>query len=67
MTLDSTIRERVVFIGGKVGGVDCPNCQFRGDDVALDAYMTSSVTCPDCGTTILTEEQRAELRQAHKL
>lgn len=67
MTLDSTIRERVVFIGGKVGGVDCPDCQFHGDDVDLDGYTVSSITCPDCGATILTEEQRSELRHAHKL
>lgn len=67
MTLEDTIRERVVFLGGKVSGVDCPNCEYSGRESDLDAHRFTSVTCPVCGATILTEAQKSTLRQAEKL
>lgn len=67
MTLDNSIRERVVFLGGKVSDVDCPNCAYTGRESDLDAHRFTNVTCPDCGTTILTEAQKSTLRQAGKL
>lgn len=53
VSLNGEICDRVVLVGGKVSGVDCPNCQFDGGD--LDTYSTESVTCPECGATVLTE------------
>lgn len=67
MTLDDSIRQRVVFFGGKVSGVDCPNCEYTGRESDLDAHRFTSVTCPNCGTTILTDAQKSALRQAGKL
>lgn len=67
MSLDDTIRERVVFLGGKAAGVECPNCQYRGRDVDLDVHTFTNVTCPECGATVLTEDEKAQLRQADKL
>lgn len=67
MPLDESIRDRVIFLAGKVGGVDCPNCEFKGRNVDLDAVTITNITCPECGTTILTEDQKLQLRQADKL
>lgn len=67
MPLDDTIRDRVIFLAGKVTGVDCPNCEFRSRDVELDAITITNTTCPECNTTILTEDQKSQLRQAGKL
>lgn len=66
MPLDDSIRDRVLFLGGKAAGVSCPNCQFTTREVDLDAHSLSDVTCPECGTTILSKEQQAQLRQADK-
>ncbi|WP_167837349.1 hypothetical protein [Halosimplex halophilum] len=55
------------MVGGKVSGLDCPKCQFDGSDLDLDAYSIEAITCPDCGATILTEDQKAQLRQSGKL
>lgn len=67
MSLDDTIRERVIFLGGKAAGVKCPQCEFRSRDVELDAVRLTATTCPDCGATVLTEDDQAQLRQADKL
>lgn len=67
MPLDDTLRERVVFLGGKATGVECPDCEFRSRDVSLSPHDVREVTCPDCGTTILTESQLSQLRQSGKL
>lgn len=67
MPLDDVLRERVVFLGGKVSGVDCPNCEFRSRDVDLSPHNTRDVTCPECGATILTEAQMFQLRESGKL
>ncbi|MFC7195065.1 hypothetical protein ACFQL4_11005 [Halosimplex aquaticum] len=63
--LNSEIRDRVVLVGGKVSGVDCPDCQFDGGE--FDTYSTESIVCPECGTTILTADQKSQLRQSGKL
>lgn len=65
--LDDEVRERVIFLGGIVAGVDCPECSFRSRDIELDVHSLTSIDCPECSTTILTEEQRAQLRKAGKL
>lgn len=65
--VDDSVRERVVLVAGKVAGVDCPNCQYESRDTDVAAFETSSVTCPECGTTILTTDGRTALRQAGKL
>lgn len=67
MPLDDVLRERVVFFGGKVGGVDCPDCEFRSRDVDLSPHDIRDVNCPECGATILTEEQLFQLRESGKL
>ena len=67
MPLDETIRDRVIFLAGKAAGVDCPNCEYRSRDVELDAVRLTNTTCPECGMTILTEDQNAQLQQAGKL
>lgn len=67
VTLDSSIRDRVVFLGGKVAGVICPHCGYTGRDADLDAHRFGAVDCPACETTILTEPEKSELRQADKL
>lgn len=67
MTLDDTVRARVIWLGGKAAGVDCPDCEYRSRDVELDTHTLEAISCPDCGTTILTESQRGQLRQAGKL
>lgn len=67
MPLDDSVRERVVLFGGKVAGVDCPHCEYRSLDSDLDAHAFDKVSCPECDSPILTEEQKAELRQAGKL
>ncbi|GGL68466.1 hypothetical protein [Halocalculus aciditolerans] len=66
MALDG-IRERVVFLGGKAVGVDCPHCSFAGRDAPLDPGVFDAVTCPECGGVVLTEAEKAELRRAGKL
>lgn len=65
--LDDSIRENVLFVGGKVTGVNCPECAFESRDVGIDAHKLTDFTCPDCNATILTEEQKSDLRQANKL
>jgi len=57
----------MIFLGGKAAGVDCPNCDFRSRDIELDPVGITNVTCPECDATILTEDQKAQLRQAGKL
>lgn len=65
--MDDSIRDRVVFLGGKAAGVDCPDCELKTIDIDLDASESTDVTCPECGTTILSEDEKAQLRQAGKL
>lgn len=65
--MDDSIRDRVILVGGIVAGVDCPDCEFESREIALDEYSISEVVCPDCGATILTEDQKSQLRQAGKL
>lgn len=67
MSFEDPIRENVLFVGGKAAGVTCPECGFESRDVGLEPHTFSEVTCPECDITILTEEQKSELRQAHKL
>lgn len=67
MSLDDSIREKVVFVGGKVGGVQCPECGCKRRDVSIEPHTFTDVTCPECGATILSEDQKSELRQAQKL
>lgn len=66
MTLDDSVRDRLILVGGKVAGVDCPNCPFKSRDLELDPLSFIPVSCPECGTTIITEEEKSELRRAHK-
>lgn len=66
MAIDSGVRERVVFLGGKAAGIDCPECELRTCDVDIDGHSLTEVTCPDCGATVLTEEQKAQLRRGDK-
>lgn len=61
------VSDRVIILGGMVAGVDCPNCEFRSRDIELDAQRITSVSCPECDATILTEDQKSQLRQAGKL
>lgn len=65
--LSDAIRERVVFLGGKVSEVSCPDCAYSGREADLDAHRYTDIECPECGSTILTEKQKAELRRAGKL
>lgn len=67
VTLDDGIRDNVILVGGKVAGIDCPDCQYSSRDADLDAHSLAAVTCPDCGATVLTEDQKSQLRQAGKL
>lgn len=67
MTFDSTIYDRVVFVGGKVSGIDCPECDFETRETEIESHSLSPVTCPNCGATILSTDQKSTLRQAHKL
>lgn len=67
VSLDDATRENVLFVGGKVTGVSCPACEFESRDIDIEAHTLSDVTCPQCEATILTEEQKSDLRRAHKL
>lgn len=67
MSLDKSIRERVLFVGGKVTGVTCPECGFESRDVDLPVHTFTDVTCPECDATTLTEEQKSALRRTNKL
>lgn len=67
MGLDDGIRDRVVLRGGKVAGVDCPECQFTSNDVDIEPFSSANVVCPECGTTILEESDKRQLQSAHKL
>lgn len=67
MSLDDGIRERVILLGGKVAGVDCPHCEFTSRDIDLAPFATTDVDCPECGATILTESEKQQLQSAHKL
>lgn len=66
MSLDDTIRRKVLFAGGKVTGVSCPDCRYESRDVEIDAYTSEEVICPECDGTILTRDQKATLRDARK-
>lgn len=66
MTIDSSVRDRVIFLGGKAAGIDCPECNLRSRDVYIDGHSLAEVTCPDCGATVLTEEQKAQLQRGDK-
>jgi ribosomal protein S27E len=65
--LDSELRDRVRLLGGKVAGVDCPECEYRSTERTFDAHTQEPVDCPDCGRTILTVEEKGQLRRAGKL
>lgn len=67
MALDDDIQNSVILIGGIVAGVDCPECEFASRDVNFESHSIDEVTCPDCGATILTEDQRSQLRRTGKL
>lgn len=67
VALDDDIRNGLILLGGKVAGVDCPDCEFKSREMDIAAHTVTNVSCPDCGTTILTEEQKSELRRAGKL
>lgn len=67
MSLDAEIRDRVVLSGGKVVGVDCPDCPFESHDVDVTPFASTDVACPDCGATILTEDDKLQLVRANKL
>lgn len=67
VALDDSIRDRVIQFGGQVVGVDCPGCEFESRDFDLDAHRITDVACPNCGETILTEDEKSELRRAGKL
>lgn len=66
MELDDTLRERLILVGGKVAGAECPNCGFYGRDVDFESHTTEGVNCPDCGTPLLTAEEKSQLRRANK-
>lgn len=65
--LDEEIRDRVILIGGKVSGVDCPHCEFRSREVELSSSTVREIRCPECSGNVLTEDQMSQLRQADKL
>lgn len=67
MPLDDDLWERVVFIGGKVSKVTCPDCDYSGREPNLDPHRFTAIDCPECGATILTEGEKSSLRQADKL
>lgn len=67
MGLGDEIRARVLLVGGKVTGVDCPACSFESRSVEPDPFDSSDLVCPDCGRTILTGEQKRQLQRANKL
>lgn len=67
MPVDDQIRQRVVFLGGKVSGVACPECGARNRDIDLSAHNIRDVACPNCGATVLSEAEMSALRQAGKL
>lgn len=67
MELDEDIKTNLIMRGGKVAGINCPNCEFESRDVELAAHAITDVTCPDCGTRVLTEDQKTRLRRADKL
>lgn len=67
MQLDDDIRERVTLLAGKATGVDCPNCGYQSRDVDLEAHRMEDVVCPDCGETVLSADEKAQLRRAGKL
>lgn len=66
MAIDPSVRDRVVFLGGKAAGIDCPECDLRSREVDIDGHSLTGVTCPECGATVLTEEQKAQLRRGDK-
>lgn len=67
MVDDDDFRDRVIVLGGKVAGVDCPECEFDGRDVEIDSHTAAAVHCPNCGTTLLTADQKTRLRRNNKL
>lgn len=67
MTLSERTQDRLMLFGGKVGGIDCPNCQFESRDIELKPHSTAEIKCPECGRTILTEDAIAQLQHDHKL
>lgn len=67
MVLNDEIRDRIILVGGKVGGVDCPACQFNSREINPDPFSDVDLTCPECGTVILTEGEKRQLQSAHKL
>lgn len=67
MEFDDGIRDRVILLGGEVAGVDCPDCEFDGDVDGLEAHVLGSVECPVCESTILTADQKSQLRRSGKL
>lgn len=67
MPLSDSVRDWVVFLGGEVAGINCPDCGLESRDVDIDAHTIADVACPECGAVALTEGQKSELRQAGKL
>lgn len=67
MALDDSIRERVVLMGGKVAGVDCPHCEFHSREIDVDPASMTAIHCPECHSPILSRNHRSQLRQADKL
>lgn len=65
--LDEGIRDRVILMGGKVSGVDCPHCELRSRDVDLNDGTVRDVSCPNCSETVLSADEMSQLRQADKL
>lgn len=49
-------------MGGKVAGVDCPNCELKTKEMDFNAYVITEITRPECSTTILSEDEKSKLR-----
>lgn len=67
MLLDESLRDRVVLAGGKVIAIGCPDCEFDGRDLDVTSHTPTAVDCPQCDATLLTANQKSQLRRADKL
>lgn len=65
--LTDDVRERVILLGGKVAGLDCPECGFRSKEIEFNAHSLDGIPCPECDAEMLTADQKAQLRRAGKL
>lgn len=61
--LSDDIMERIYFEAGEIDSVNCPDCEYAGENVTLQpAGLSASIECPECQSVILDSDQFTKIQ-----